>query len=379
MPRTFHPQEAPVKLRARRGFALPLALFFIGIMTVTLTASFMMTSGERKSNDSQAAQQRAYNNAAIGLEAYTGDRGTQFGLTGAPAVNEPEQRIAINTGGTLDSAYILARRVRAESGVPGSPTYQAAVYAVRSRGIYRGGRLPGMDNAERTVGMLAVWEKGNLSMLAGWTSLSGLRKNGASGTLSGVDHCGLAPTLAGIAVPAGSFQGNSSAMAGNPPIQYLGTQAEANAAVKINWNAIKNGSAINAGFVNQWPTQAQYNNANFWPIIHWTGDGMVNLPKIHDTQRGLLIVDGDLTISGNTTWDGIIMVGGNITSNGNNTVYGAVITGLDEKLGEDVISNDFGNGNKIYQYSSCNVQRATASMGAMRPLRNTFIDNWRSY
>ena len=82
--------EAPVTyraraFRARRGFALPLALFFIAIMTVTLTASFMMTSGERRSNDSQAAQQRAYNNAAIGLETYLGARGTEFGLTGIPA------------------------------------------------------------------------------------------------------------------------------------------------------------------------------------------------------------------------------------------------------------------------------------------------------
>jgi hypothetical protein len=381
--RIHHPTEAPVThraraLRARRGFALPLALFFIAIMTVTLTASFMMTSGERRSNDSQAAQQRAYNNAAVGLEAYIGDRGVQFGLTGAPAVNEPEQKFQISTS-SLDSAYITARRIRVESGTPGQPSYLPALYAVRSKGIYRGAKLPGVDNAERAVGMLAIYEKGNLSVLAGWTSLSGMRKNGASGLLSGQDHCGKTSTLAGIAVPTGQFSGNSDAIQGSPAIRDLGTQAQANAAVKINWDAIKNGSAITADYIDAWPAGSKWDNPDFWPIIHWTGDRTIALPKLHNSQRGMLIIDGDLSLSGDVTWDGIILVGGNITSNGNNTVYGAIVTGLDEKIGEDVISNEIGNGTKIYQYDSCNVEKATASMGSLRALRNTFIDNWRMY
>lgn len=364
--------------RARRGFALPLALLFIVIMTVTLTASFMMTSSERRSNDSEAAHQRAYNNAAVGLEAYVGDRGVQFKLTGPPAVNEPEQRFQVSSS-SLDSAYIMARRLRAESGTPGQPTYIPALYSVRSRGIYKGAKLPGVDDAERSVGMLAIYEKGNLSVLAGWTSLSGMRKNGSSGLLSGVDNCGKLGTLAGVAMPDGSFSGNADAITGDPPIRYLGTQAATNAAVKIDWNGIKNGSAITADYVDSWPTSAQYDNSGFWPIIHWTGDRTITLPKIHNTQRGMLIIDGDLKLDGSVTWDGIILVGGNITSNGSNTVYGAIVTGLDEKLGEDVISNEIGNGTKIYQYDSCNVEKATASMGSLRALRNTYVDNWRSF
>jgi hypothetical protein len=387
-PRYSHPQEALVPeapvthraraFRARRGFALPLALFFIAIMTVTLTASFMMTSGERRSNDSQAAQQRAYNNAAVGLEAYMGDRGTQFKLTGPPVVNEAEQKFQISTS-NLDSAYILARRLRTESGTPGQVNYVPALYAIRSKGIYRGGKLPGVGNAERAVGMLAVYEKGNLSVLAGWTSLSGMRKNGSSGLMSGEDHCGKATQLAGVAMPDGGFSGNSDAIVGNPAIKYLGTQEQTNAAVKINWDAIKNGSAITADFVDTWPAASSWDDPNFWPIVHWTGDRVITLPKLHNSQRGMLIIDGDLALGGEVTWDGIILVGGNITSNGNNTVYGAIVTGLDEKIGEDVISNEIGNGTKIYQYDSCNVEKATASMGSLRALRNTFIDNWRTF
>ena len=168
-------------------------------------------------------------------------------------------------------------------------------------------------------------------------------------------------------------------MVGNPPIKSLGTQDQTNAAVKINWDGIKNGSAITADYVDAWPAASKWNDPNFWPIIHWTGDRVISLPKLHDSQRGMLIIDGDLALSGAVTWDGIILVGGNITSNGNNTVYGAIVTGLDEKIGEDVISNEIGNGTKIYQYDSCNVEKATASMGSLRALRNTFIDNWRSF
>lgn len=367
------------RLRARRGFALPLALFFIGIMTVTIAASYIMASGERRSNQSQVAQQRAYNAAAVGLETYLGGR-TALGLAGVPSASE-DASVQVN-GSTDDSAFVTARRIRPESGVPGSPSYVPAFYLVRSRGIYRGNRLPGANNSERTVGILTYYERGNLQVLAGWTSLSGLRKNGNAGTLSGVDACsaangGGAATVAGIAVPTGQFSGNDAAMSGNPPIRELGTQQQANDQVKIDWQGIQNGTAITADFTNSWPTAAQYGVSTFWPTILFQGD--VSLPNIASNQRGLLIVTGNLTINGGTTWDGIILVGGNLTSNGNNTVYGAVVTGLDEKVGEDVITNDVGNGTKIYQYNSCNVAKAAGSMGGFRPVKNTFVDNWKSY
>ena len=64
-----------------------------------------------------------------------------------------------------------------------------------------------------------------------------------------------------------------------------------------------------------------------------------------------------MTISGNRTWDGILLVGGNLTSNGNNTVQGATITGLNVMLGMVVPGAAVGNGNKNYQYNSCNVAK----------------------
>ena len=387
------PDTNAPRLRARPGFALPLALFFIGLMTITVAASYSMSSGEGRSNTSQLAQQKAYDAATIGLEMYMGGRGPLFGRSGAPgAANgsfvETEQFQTSFTGAT-DSAYVQTNRLRAEVGTPGQPGYIPALYVVRSRGVHRGNAIAGASVAERTVGMLSIYERGNLQVLAGWTSLSGLRKNGNAGILSGVDACpaaqgGAAPTVAGVAVPNGGFSGNDAAMAGNPPIRYLGNQEQAEDAVKIDWDGIKNGTAISADFTDTWPTASSWDNPNYWPIIHWNDPpATLTLPKLHDSQRGMLIVEGDLVINGNTTWDGIILVGGKLVSNGNNTVYGAVVTGLNQKLEDDEVNtqdaSDAGNGMKIYQYNSCNVRNAAQSMGAMRPLRNTYVDNWKSF
>lgn len=370
--------------RSRRGFALPMAIFVIAILTVTVAASFLAAGTERRIVDSQEAQARAYNVAQAGLERYLADRSTLPGLgfngepTAAELSTSAQDRpwpVAVGTS----TATVRIFKVRASSGTPGTAAYIPAMYAVQSEGTDATGRLTGTGSARRTVGQLVQYVQGNLGVLAGWTSLSGLRKAGSSGTLSGTDNCGQAAAVAGIAVPNGGFSGNDAAISGNPAINYLGTQAETNAKVKINWPAIKSQNAIPADFVDTWPTSAQYDVATFWPVIHWTGDRTIDLPKIHANQRGMLIVDGDLTIGGSVTWDGIILVGGNITSNGNNTVYGAVVTGLDEKLGEDVVSSDAGNGTKIYQYDSCNVTQATAAMGTLRPMVNTWTDNWKSY
>lgn len=382
------------RLRARPGFALPLALFFIGIMTITIAASYSMSSGEGRSNTSQQAQQRAYDAATVGLEMYAGGRGSIFNRSGAPGEVDGTtfETIPMATGFTpgQDSAYVTASLLRPEVGQPGRPGYIPGLYVIRSRGVHRGNQIAGANIAERTVGMLSVYDRGNLQVLAGWTSLSGLRKNGNAGILSGVDACpatqgGAAPTVAGIAVPDGQFSGNSSAMAGDPPIRYLGDQADAEEAVKIDWDGIKNGTAIDADFTDSWPAGSSWDNANYWPIIHWNDppNATLTLPKLHNNQRGMLIVEGDLRIDGNTTWDGIILVGGKLVSNGNNTVYGAVVTGLNQKLEEDEVNtqddSDAGNGMKIYQYNSCNVRNAARGMGTLRPIKNTYVDNWRTF
>jgi hypothetical protein len=346
-----------------------MAILAIGLVTIGVTASFMAVGSERRVNNDDLAQTSAFTVAQLGLDRYMNRRNT-LGYAGVPPIIEPVDGTELALPINGDTAYIRSWRVR--EAAPGRP----ALYLVRSRGVSTKYRIAGTPNAERIVSQLAVWNPYPLPILAGWTSLSGMRKNGTSGTLSGNDACGKKAAVAGVAVPNGQYSGKTEWLAGSPPLKYLGDQSAANAAVNMNWSDIRAGRAFPATHTvpgTGWPTAAQFADPNFWPVILVNGNG--TLPN----GRGLVIVTGDLTINGGITWDGILLIGENITSNGANTVYGAVMTGLDEKIGEDQIIQDAGNGTKIYQFHSCHVEKAATSAGALLTWTNTWADTWTSY
>ncbi|MFL5636111.1 MAG: hypothetical protein ACJ79F_05295, partial [Gemmatimonadaceae bacterium] len=120
------------------------------------------------------------------------------------------------------------------------------------------------------------------------------------------------------------------------------------------------------------------------PIVRVNGDFV--LPS---SGTGMLIVTGGLTINGNNGWRGVILVGDDITSNGINAgtpasfgVQGATVSGLNTKLDTYVpgsIDPSEANGTKQYHYSSCEVAKATTTMGALVTLRNTWVDNGVEY
>jgi hypothetical protein len=235
----------------------------------------------------------------------------------------------------------------------------------------------GTPQGVRTVAQYVLWESAPMQVLAGWTALSGLQKNGAAGTLSGVDLCKDSAARAGVVVPVSpGYTGNTTAPAGNPPIQVLPADS-----IKIDWNAIVNNNALPATITippGTWPTAALTaayadSMSTYYPIIRVNGD--LTLPS---SGRGMLIVTGSLTISGSNGWYGVILVGNDLTSNGNNGVYGATVSGLNIKLGTYVPAST-ANGTKTYQYSSCEVAKANMSSGALTTLPNTWVDNWVEY
>jgi hypothetical protein len=57
---------------------------------------------------------------------------------------------------------------------------------------------------------------------------------------------------------------------------------------------------------------------------------------------------------------------------------GATISGLNTKLGM-YVDPSLAEGTKQYQYDSCEVAKATTTMGALVTLRNTWVDNWVEY
>ena len=355
---------------ARRGSTLILALLLVIVLSAAVAGLYGMLGSERTALGDQEAQAGAYDIARSAYDRFLANAtGTLAGFS-PPTWTGPD-----SAKFTFSNGFAFVRVQRVYPSVSGKP----AVYLVSSRGVltaFRSGKTPA---AERIYAQYVQWSSGTMGTLAAWTSLSGLAKSGGSGIVSGVDACGAAAAVGGVAVPTlpGYVQsGGSSVPSGSPNIVDMGTQANANAMIPVNWAGIVNGSALTPDLTipgSSWPSFAV---PSYEPVIYvnqaseWTlpGDG-----------RGVLIVRNDMQLSGSQKWDGIILVGGRMTSSGNNTIGGAVVTGLNLLLGEIVLPSDLGSGTKTFTYNSCKVGAAAARFAGLAPLRNTTIDNWPSY
>jgi hypothetical protein len=372
-------------LRIRRGFALPMTIMVIVVLTAALTSAFVATASETTTNTALRGQNRAFMVAQMGLERFL-EAPDELAL--CPTCDTLRTTPAVENFKRLidgDSVYITVTRVRHQSSrtVP-------AVYFIQARGVDKrskmGGRLAGVD-AERSVGMYAQWNTNTMQVLSAWTSLTGLKKQGTAGLLSGVDECGKEPTIAGTTVGKGDihYTGQVTWAEGEPKIDTTKTAAELAESMQIDWEQIIYGDAMTANIVvpdEPFPSLAWFEaDTSRWPVIR------IKTPNyaLPNKGRGVLIVEGNFTISGSDMWDGIIMVGGKLTSNGNNTVAGATISGLNVLLPGNLpaSTSEFDDatagGQKTYVYSSCKVARATKSLQSYKVLANTWADNLPSW
>jgi hypothetical protein len=352
----------------RRGATLVLVLFSIVLMSVLIASAFARTSGERRVNADHLAQVEAFGVAQTGLERYLS------------AVTEEPGLVSDTTLASLPGGFADVGVWRLRDSAGGIP----AMYLVVSRGVSTtakryDARAPA---AERIVAQYAVWRPMTLDLDAAFTSLSGLDKNGSSGRLSGVDNCGAKPAVPGVAVPNGLYSGPTGPIDGNPdnaPI-YLGTAGTggtAKDAVRIDWAAIRDSNAIAADYTipgSSWPTSTEMLD---WPVIRVNGDHSVNGGATDG--KGVLIVTGNLTLGGSWKHEGLVLVGGTLTSNGNNTITGAVVTGLNVKVGTAVAQTAIGNGNKTFQYDSCDIAEALDRLASFHRIPNAWVDNLPGY
>ena len=354
----------------RRGFAIPVAILVIMVLTIMVAGGFSLVSAERRSVADQKSQISAFRIAEQGLEVFLVRRDSLMkdkpGYTKVPGAVPDSVRIPMS-GGYAD---VTLTRLRP---VIGS---QSGLYVVRSKGVETAGAYAGTPQGVRTVAQYVLWEPAPMQVLAGWTALSGLQKNGGSGTLGGIDLCHDSAAVAGVVVPVNPGYTGKTVAVGDPPVDSVAPDS-----VDIDWNAIVNLNSIEATITmpgGSWPTallEQSYNDSTkpYYPIIRINGD--FALPS---SGTGMLIITGHLTISGSLGWRGVLLVGGDITSNGNNGIQGATVSGLNVKLGTYVPSST-ANGTKQYNYNSCEVSRSTTAMGALVTLRNTWVDNWVEY
>ena len=354
----------------RRGFAIPVAILVIMVLTIMVAGGFSLVSAERRSVADQKSQISAFRIAEQGLEIFLVRRDSLMkNLPGYTKVPGEKDSVRIPmTGGYADVSLTRIRPVKGS---------QSGLYVVRSKGVETTGAYAGTPQGVRTVAQYVLWEPAPMQVLAGWTALSGLQKNGGAGTLGGIDVCGDSSAVAGVAVPYNPGYTGKTVAVGNPPVDSI-----VDGEVDIDWNGIINGNSIEATITipgQSWPTallEAAYDDSTstYYPIIR------INSPdfSLPSSGKGMIIAAGHITFNGSTGWKGVVLVGGDITSNGNNSVQGATVSGLNELLGTYVPSST-ANGTKQYHYNSCEVAKSTTTMGALVTLRNTWVDNWVEY
>jgi type II secretory pathway pseudopilin PulG len=357
----------------RRGATLPLSILVIAILSLSMLVAASRLSSERQITSDHEAVMDAFAVAQAGMEEYF------RALTALPPGTLPpishDTTITTLPGGT---AQVSFRRLR------DSTSTTPAVYVATSRGTNTSARRFNfrVPSAERTVAQYALWQPANLDLNAAFTSLSGVDKNGNSGALDGNDGCAAAPAIPGVAVPNGTYTGQTDPINGNPDNAPIllgtpGTSGTGKDAVEVDWAGISAGTAIPPNYTipgSGWPTAAQMAN---WPVILVNGD--LSLGGGETNGKGILIVTGNLTMGGSWNHNGIVLVGGVLTSNGNNTIEGAVITALNIKLGINVPQNAIANGNKTFQYNSCSIASALKPIGSVQRVRNGWTDTWSSY
>jgi len=355
----------------RRGFAIPTAILVIVTLTIMVAGGFSLVSAERRSVADQKSQISAFRIAEQGLELFLVRRDSL--LAGHPGFSHvpgatPDTAVIPMTGGVATVTLTRLRPVRGS---------QSGLYVARSRGVETVGAYAGTPQGVRTVAQYVLWEPAPMQVLAGWTALSGYQQNGAAGTLGGIDLCKDSAAVAGVVVPVNPGYTGKTIAVGDPPIDSVAPDS-----VAIDWNGIVNLNSITPTITippGSWPTaalQAAYadSNSTYYPIIR-INQAAFTLPS---SGRGMIIATGNVTINGSTGWYGVLLVGGDIISNGTNGIQGATVSGLNVKLGTYVPSST-GNGTKNYSYNSCEVAKATTTMGALVTLRNTWVDNWVEY
>jgi hypothetical protein len=259
----------------------------------------------------------------------------------------------------------------------------SATFAGRTRG----------DGARQRLGLITRVLPLPVDVQAAMTIGAPVNFGGGNVFVQGTDHtpagwsgCAApAATLAGVrAKNPGDANNSGGQMTGTPPVlisptmdsttfmQYGTTSYNAlAAAATIQLNAgtyapapVVTGGVCTAGSTN-WGSPLAPAGAcgKRYPIVHF-GAGTTTISG--GSGQGILLVDGDLTISGAFTYAGLIIVRGKMTTTagGSPTVYGALLV-----QSMNFATTAFNGSANIY-YSACALQRTRDAVGNPTLLRS---------
>ena len=352
-------------IHSERGFALPLTILVITVMTMLLTSAHVRVRADRIIAESSGATVDAFAVAQSGLHRY-------FAYYDSLKVRPPDgDSLRIN----VPNGYADVRAYKVQSP---TDTMEPEVYIVRSTGVLIQPTRGSDPQAQRTVAQFAQWQSAAMKLSGGvvgaFTAANGLTVN-TSGTLevSGHDHCASpAPSIPGVRVTKKDApdENDFNDLQGSPPLEDKDNGKKLAEETAINWPAIVGGrfDTDYDSFVPGWS----------YPTMLIYDDYSIN----NGVGSGLLIVTGNLTLTGVIfNFRGVILVGGRLITNTMfTTIRGVTVTGLNEQLGMNPPVGRLGGGwSQDYLYYECEVRNALNALVGFVPIQNAWIDNWAMY
>ena len=371
-----------LRATVRRGFALPLAILAIAMLTAAVAAGFAATASEAVQNNAQRAQERAYQIAEAGLQQFIvrrSESGFCSGCVTDPTATVDSEYTRVQLPGGY--ADIVAKRVWNPTNGSDNP-----VFFIRSRGVDTAASISvgggAIIFAQRTVGVYARWPVTTMQVLSALTSLNGVTRPNDGGGEADVQRQDACNTLSDKANDLVVASGAGTSIAGTPALVVDATQSAATigSSHAIDWSSILTGGITPDYTVppDAWP--ASYTN---WPVVRVKSNSAV-MPT--GTMQGLLIADSNLTVPKGATWRGVVLIGGRLLTqaadNGSSSrLDGAVVTGLNRLLpgappdagasdNDELLSNRY-----TIRYYSCYVADAGNRIRAYQPMPNSWMDN----
>jgi hypothetical protein len=364
------------RLRSRPGFALAVALAAIVIIGAIITGMFFASTQEYRISRNSAMQARALTAAEYGMNRVMTPG--KWVSTWNTAANGLLATIGNDTVG--DGAVDTVRVTKLNDG-------QFLITSTGRVGVVKGGQ------ARHRVGALVTLQIPQINMLGALTTRGSAKVGGSSflnGNDSAIANWNCPPTgaaMPGLAIPDTSKIthagcGGLSCIEGTP--QVINSPAASKDSTYFNygpgldWTALtgaatktySSGSTLNglgptaiAGSCNtadgnNWGDPLHTNPAlascqTYFPIIYSQGDLHIS----GGTGQGILLVEGDLTVTGGMSFYGPVIVKGSLSSAGTGGhFYGGVMA-----ANVDLEQNSL-LGNGVVQYSGCAITRALAGV-----------------
>lgn len=353
----------------RRGFILPTSLLVLTLLTVMLTAAFVMTSAEYRSTDNALASTRALALAQAGLQTYFASNRSL-----KPSDTGDSVRFTYS-GGYTD---VVARKMR-------DMTSGTTPWAIRATGVTTDPLLSGQVTARRVIGQMAQLNPASLmNPRAALVALNGTTITGAgshpldgSSFNTGISCATSSSTNSALLTVTGGYSGSAP----NGGVIYQSSVASLYDSTHIDWPAVLAGN-FTPDYVGASGLPATGNSD--WQVGFIQGNVTIPANTSYAPRVGILVVTGDVTMADNSWWAGIIIAGGRIIGTGTFLVQGYAITGLNCAVGGACIPNSFakyGGSTLIREvrWSTCGAVLGIQALATMGPVKNTFMDNWAGY